>query len=69
MMMKLEAVTAGLRAWEVRHTSVIASPVFVSVTVASSLMRERIFRLFSVQKVRKKNFMPRLWRFNFMVIL
>ena len=68
-MMKLDAVTASLREWDVRHTSAITSPIGESVTEPSSLMRERILLRSSVQIVIKKNFLPRLWRFNFMGVL
>ncbi len=67
MMMKLDAVSAGLRLWVSRHTAQTASPAASKVTVASGLMRESTFALPSTQRVMKKNLRPNFWRFSFMV--
>ena len=68
MMMKLDAVRAGLRLWVSSHAATTASPAGSKVTVASGLMRESTFALPSTQRVMKKNLRPNLWRFNFMAV-
>ena len=57
-MMKLDAVSAGLRLWVARHAAATASPAASRITVASGLMRESTFARPSTQRVMKKNFRP-----------